>query len=166
MSKVAVIAGSFDPITYGHLWMLEKSLDMFDAVHIVIATNTSKKSRFTAEERYQLIINSIEDTPQLQGKNYFVDNLPSHLMLVDYAKYLGATHIVRGIRNTTDFEYEAQLNLINKQIVPDIETVFLMPRRDLIEVSSSMVKGLVGLAGWEAIAKKYVPSTVIDALST
>ena len=167
MNKIAIVAGSYDPITLGHLWVLRQGLRMFDQIHMLIADNPGKKSMFSPGERRGLIRESatmyLHDVDV--AARVVIDILPSSQMTVTYATHVGASHIIRGIRNTTDFEYENQLNLINKTIAPNIETIFILPPRELIEVSSSLVKGLTGLQGWKEIAKNYVPPPVLQALA-
>ena len=85
--------------------------------------------------------------------------------LVDYAKRMNAHYILRGIRSTHDYEYERVMRHINSDMAPEIDTVFLMPPRDIAEISSSMIKGLIGPAGWEDIVRRYVPDPVFQALS-
>lgn len=160
--KRAIVAGSFDPITKGHKWMIEKAAELFDEVLVVVANNPNKKSMFTVNERVDAIRKTIncED-----GTKIRVSVMDSYVFTVDYALKNKCTHIVRGIRNTTDFEFEHQLNLINRDIAPNVETLYLMPPRELIEVSSSMVKGLIGLNGWQRIASKYVSERVLEMLN-
>lgn len=169
MKSKAVIAGSFDPITLGHLWVIKQGLALFDSIEIVIASNPAKKSLFTASERFHLTFDCLF-LPEVgidpeRAKKADVSILDTTDTTVAFAKRFGASHIIRGIRNTTDFEYEHQLNLINSRIDNSISTVYLMPPRDLIEVSSSTVKGLVGLDGWEQMVAPYVPHIVLKALS-
>lgn len=169
MSTKAVIAGSFDPITLGHLWVIKEGLALFDSIEIVIASNPAKKNLFTASERFDLTFASIF-LPEInidpeRAKKVNVNILEPTEATVAFAQRCGATHIIRGIRNTTDFEYEHQLNLINSRINDRIGTVYLIPPRKLIEVSSSTVKGLVGLIGWEHMVAPYVPHIVLKALS-
>jgi pantetheine-phosphate adenylyltransferase len=158
-TRSAIIAGSFDPVTFGHLWVLDQALRMFDTVHVLVCTNAAKKNLFSADERVSLFKACIPT-----HENVIVSLLPDRAMLASYAAGLGCSHVVRGIRNSTDFEYESQLNLINTVISPELQTIFIMPRRDLIEVSSSMIRGLVQLDGGYDIAKKYVPLVVLEAL--
>jgi pantetheine-phosphate adenylyltransferase len=160
MQKIAVIAGSFDPITYGHVYVIERALELFDVVHVVIAFNPAKSGMFTYEERKLMINDSVGNPLRVN-----VTALPKDLMTVTYAKSIGASHVIRGMRNTTDFEFENQLNMVNKIIESGIETLFILPPRQLLEVSSSMVKSLVGLQGWEVVARNYVPDAVMVELS-
>lgn len=158
--KHALVAGSFDPVTHGHLWMITRALEIFDTVTVGIATNPNKKSLFTAVERHDLISASL----QIEIPNLKIAHIPENMFTVDYANAVGATHIVRGIRNGTDFDYEHQINLINSEIGSNIQTIYVMPPRELMEVSSSVVKSLIGVHGWEKIAYKYVTWPVLEKL--
>lgn len=166
MKTRAVIAGSFDPITKGHLWVIREALDLFDSIEIAIATNPNKKTIFTALERYRIVRDSIL-SPEANIKEELhrrinVNLLDAQETTVSFAENVRATHIVRGIRNTTDFEYEHQIKLINSLINDKIGTVYVIPPRALIEVSSSTVKGLVGLRDWKRLISPYVTMNVID----
>lgn len=159
--RVAVVAGSFDPITLGHQWIIQRATEMFDKVHVIVAENPSKRGMFNLLERQTLIYASL--APHILEK-VKVDYLDSRVFTVEHARRVGASHIVRGLRNTTDFEYERQLSLINRRITPGIETVYLMPPSELVEISSSMVKSMIGLDGWELIVGQYVSPAVFSAL--
>lgn len=157
----AVIAGSFDPVTNGHLWVIEQASKMFSEVDVVIAVNPAKKGMFTLQERLDLLNRSLF----IAGvEKCTVSVLREKETVAKYAEYVHASVIVRGMRNTTDFEYERQLNFVNTKIAPGVQTIYLMPPRELIEVSSSFVKGLVGLHGWKSVVESYVPSPVFDKL--
>ncbi|MCC2645777.1 MAG: coaD [Burkholderiales bacterium] len=158
LPKIAVYAGSFDPITNGHLWMIEQSCKIFDKLIVAIGENANKTYTFRLEERMELIRSTITRLSNVEVTNF------KNLFLVDYAKSIGANFIVRGIRNYTDYDYEKSIRHINSDLSNEITTVFLMPPRNFAEVSSSMVKGLVGSAGWEKIAKKYLPKPVLEKM--
>lgn len=159
MKTKALYAGSFDPITNGHLFIIEKGIQLFDELVIAIGENPEKKKRmtFSLEERIEMIEESVNDIP---GKTT-VSNYSSKY-LVYYAQEIGATHILRGIRDQTDMGYEKRMAQINRDWVPEIETVFLMPDRDVENISSSFVKGLVGFEKWEDKIKKYVSEPVYE----
>ena len=154
----AVYAGSFDPLTIGHLWMIEEGCRIFQTLHVAIGINPDKKYHFTLEDRLQMLRDATR-----QFRNVTVDSF-SNLYLVDYAQSIGATHILRGIRSQADFEFERAMRNINGDFDPAITTVFLMPPRNIAEVSSSMVKGLIGPKGWQKIVKRYVPAAVYARL--
>ncbi|HLX55000.1 MAG TPA: pantetheine-phosphate adenylyltransferase [Aquella sp.] len=156
--KIAVYAGSFDPITNGHLWMIEQSCKIFDKLIVAIGENADKAYTFSLKDRIELIQETTSKIPNVEVTHF------KNLFLVDYAKSIGAGFIVRGIRNYTDYDYEKSIRHINSDLSKDITTVFLMPPRNFAEVSSSMVKGLVGSAGWEKIAKKYLPEPVLEKM--
>ncbi len=157
--RTAVYAGSFDPPTNGHLWMIQRGLELFDRLIVAIGTNPSKSYSFTVEERLQLLEASIPSCERLEIAHF--DNR----YLVDYAKKMGAVYILRGIRSPADYEYERVMRHINADMAPDITTVFLMPPRDIAELSSNMIKGLTGPDGWEDTVRRYVPPVVFDALA-
>ena len=157
--RTAVYAGSFDPPTNGHLWMIEQGLEMFDHLIVAIGNNPSKSYSFTVKERLDLLHASIPSSDRLVIAHF--DNR----YLVDYAKKMGAKYVLRGIRSPNDYEYERVMRHINADMAPEITTVFLMPPRDIAELSSNMIKGLIGPAGWEETVCRYVPEPVFRSLA-
>jgi len=157
--KKAVYAGSFDPPTNGHLWMIQQGLEIFDTLVVAVGSNPSKNYTFPIPDRIKLLQASVPSCERLIFDNF--DNK----YLVDYAKSVGADYILRGIRSAADYEYERVMRAINGDLNPDIQTVFLMPPRNIAEVSSSMVKGLIGPEGWEDTVRRYVPEPVFQALA-
>jgi pantetheine-phosphate adenylyltransferase len=137
--KIAICPGSFDPVTLGHLDIIERAADIFDEVVVLVAINRSKKTLFTAEERMELIRRCVK------AKNIRVDSYDG--LLVDYAKQIGAVAIVKGLRAMSDFEFEFQQALTNKSLYPEAETVFLTARGENMFLSSSMVKEVCALGG-------------------
>lgn len=156
--QTAVYAGSFDPPTNGHLWMISQGLSLFDRVVVAIGQNPSKSYTFSTQERIDLLHASIPSCERLKITHF--DNR----YLVDYARELDAQFILRGIRSPQDYEYERVMRHINEDMAPEISTVFLMPPRDKAELSSSMVMGLIGPAGWKDTVRRYVPEPVFEAL--
>ncbi len=156
--KLGVYAGSFDPLTIGHLWMVQQGALLFDKLVVAIGINPEKRYTFSLEERLSMLRESLEGV-----KNVSVTSF-SNRYLIDFANSLGATHVLRGIRTESDYEYERTMRHINGDLDGKICTVFMMPPRDIAEVSSSMVKGLVGPEGWQAVVKKYVPTAVYKKL--
>jgi len=152
--RIAVYAGSFDPITNGHLWMIEQGVNLFDQLVVAIGTNPDKRYTFSLEERLRLIEQSTGGLPNIRIDHF------TNQFLVHYANAVGASYILRGIRNEGDYEYERVLRHLNSDQRPEITTVFLMPPRAIAEVSSSLVKGFVGPEGWQAIVEQYVPPPV------
>lgn len=156
--RVAIYAGTFDPITLGHLWIIEKGSKIFDRLVVSVGTNPEKTCYFSLEDRMQMI-----QTATAGIKNAVVEHY-SNKFLIKHAECIGAMFILRGIRSTSDYEYEKTLSYVNRDLNSDISTVFLLPPRELIEVSSSIVKGLIGPEGWQDVVKKYVPKCVLDKL--
>lgn len=153
----AVYAGSFDPITNGHVWMIEQGVRLFDRLTVAVADNPDKKYAFDLEKRVKLV-QAVCD--QAGGEVAWIGSR----FLVDYAKLADASHLLRGIRNAADAEYERAMRNVNGDHAPRVQTIFLMPPRELCEVSSSMVKGLVGPDGWEKVVERYVPAATLQAL--
>ena len=156
--RLGVYAGSFDPLTIGHLWMIEQGMNLFDRLIVAVGINPDKKYTFPLAERLAMIRESLK-----QYRNVSVTSF-SNLYLIDYAQSIGATHILRGIRSESDYEYERTMRNINGDLDSTICSVFLMPPRGIAEVSSSMVWGLVGPKGWQKVVKSYVPAPVYRRL--
>ncbi len=156
--RLGVYAGSFDPLTIGHLWMIQEGARLFERLIVAIGINPDKKYQFTVEDRLAMLRESCRELPNVSVAAF------SNLYLIDYAESVVATHILRGIRSVGDYEFERTMRNINGDLDPKICTVFLMPPRDIAEVSSSMVKGLIGPAGWRKIVRKYVPAPVYRQL--
>ena len=138
--RIAVYPGSFDPVTNGHLDIIERSSKIYDKVIVGVLNNASKKPLFTAEER----VDMLKDVTK-HIENVEVDSFSG--LLVDFAKAKGATVIVKGLRTVADFEYEFQMALLNKALNPEYETVFMMTDSKYSYISSSMVKELAGFNG-------------------
>jgi pantetheine-phosphate adenylyltransferase len=133
MPDIAVYPGSFDPITNGHLDLIQRASRIFDRIIVAVATNAFKKSLFTIEERVEMVRTSLEGYPQVS-----IDTFDG--LLVKYAKGKNARAILRGLRAVTDFEYEFQLAMMNRRLEPGIETVFLMTGLRWVFLSSSILK--------------------------
>ncbi|MGJ8657271.1 MAG: pantetheine-phosphate adenylyltransferase [Akkermansiaceae bacterium] len=156
--RTAVYAGSFDPPTNGHVWMIEQGLKLFDHLYVAIGSNPAKDYTFSVPERLKMLRESIPSCERLTIAQF--DNR----YLVDYAHEVDAHYILRGIRSPNDYEYERVMRHINADMAPEITTSFLMPPRDIAEVSSSMIKSLIGPDGWEDIVRRYVPQFVFEQL--
>lgn len=139
--KTAIYPGSFDPLTFGHVDVVERSARLFDRVIMAIITNPQKAPLFTVEERRAMI----QEIVVSRCPNVEVDVF--HGLLVDYASRKQANVIVRGIRAVTDYEYEFQMALMNRRLQPAIETVFMMPAESYSYVSSRLVKEVAGFGG-------------------
>ena len=153
--KTAIYPGSFDPITNGHLDILQRALKIFDKVIVLVAVNPNKQSRFSVEERIQMIKEAV-DNP-----NVVVDSTSG--LTVEYAKQHGATHLIRGLRAVTDFEYEFQLATANDFIDSSIDSVFLMSKNDKSFINSSMI---VELHRQGKDVSSLVPPSVIKRLNS
>ena len=152
--KIAIVPGSFDPITYGHIDIINRSAELFDEVIVAILVNPDKKYLFTLEEREEMINESIKDF-----NNVKVDSFSG--LLVNYAKKVNSTVIVRGLRAVSDFEYEMQLTFMNKALDDNIETFYMMANKQYSFISSSIVKGV---SGFGADLSKFVPKHVEEKL--
>jgi len=155
---LGVYAGSFDPLTVGHMWMIQEGVRLFNHLIVAVGINPDKKHTFPVEDRLAMLRESCRPFRNLSVASF------SNLYLIDYAESVGATHILRGIRSAGDYEFERTMRNINGDLDAGICTVFLMPPRGIAEVSSSMVKGLIGPAGWRRIVHKYVPDPVYRQL--
>jgi pantetheine-phosphate adenylyltransferase len=137
---VAIYPGSFDPLTNGHLSLIQRSLKMFDRLIVAIAVNPKKTPLFTEDERRQLIQDACGNDPRVEVDAF-------HGLLVDYVRRRNAGVIVRGLRAVSDFEYEFQLANMNRKLAPDIETVFMMTGEDYFYISSQLVREVASFGG-------------------
>lgn len=158
MPIIAIYAGSFDPITRGHEELARRSCTFVDELVVAVATNSSKRPLFSVEERTGLIATTLADVPRISVRSF--DGL-----LADFARSIGASLIIRGLRAAGDFEYEFQMALMNRHLGPGLETVFMVPSVETAFISSSIVRevaryggdltGLVHPAVAEAIRAKF-----------
>lgn len=140
MAKIAIYPGSFDPITNGHLDIIKRAKFLFDRIVIAVNDNPSKSFLFTASERIEMIKEVLNDFPGIEVESF-------RGLLVRYAEKKGARFIVRGLRALSDFEYEFQMDLMNRKLNPQIETVYLMTRQSYSYLSSSIIKEIIKLGG-------------------
>lgn len=152
--KIAICPGSFDPITLGHLDVIERASELFDKVIVLVMSNSQKNCAFTVEERIELIKKCIK-LPNVDVDTY-------RGLLVDYAKISKASVIVKGLRAVSDFDYEFQQALINKSLNPEVETVFIAARGENMFLSSSMVKEVCSLDG---DISPYVPKEIVNDIN-
>ncbi|WP_066368385.1 pantetheine-phosphate adenylyltransferase [Neobacillus fumarioli] len=150
MASIAVCPGSFDPITYGHLDIIRRGAKVFDKVYVVVLNNSAKNPLFTVQERISLIQEVTKDIP-----NVLVDQFSG--LLVDYAKSVNATAILRGLRAVSDFEYEMQITSMNRFLNDHVETFFMMTNNQYSFLSSSIVKEA---AKYHGNIKELVPPVV------
>jgi len=139
-SSVAVYPGSFDPITNGHLDLIERGAKLFDRLIIAILRNEDKEPLFTVEERMEMLREVVRDYPNVEVATF-------NGLLVDFARQNGANAIIRGIRAISDYEYELQMALMNRRLCPSVETVFLMAGEAYSFISSRLVKQVIALGG-------------------
>lgn len=154
----AVYAGSFDPPTNGHLWMIKEAQSMFDELVVAIGINPDKHNTYTVAERIDMLRAITADFPNVRITSF------ENRFLVNYAHSIGAQYIVRGIRTASDYEYERSMRYINSDLQPLISTVFLMPPREFAEVSSTLVKGMVGPQQWRKVIHRYLPEPVYQKI--
>lgn len=159
MPRRAIYAGSFDPPTNGHLWMIKTGVRLFDELLVAASTNPDKASRFSLAKRLTMLKEITRGIPRVTIASF------EKTFLIDFARRRRAPFILRGLRNKDDYEFERAMRQINADLHPGITTVFLMPPRKFAEVSSSMVMGLLGTRGWRRAVGRYVPPAVIKELS-
>jgi pantetheine-phosphate adenylyltransferase len=140
MTRIAVYPGSFDPPTKGHEDLVRRSLTLADQLIVAVAINVVKQPLFSVEERLEMLRAAVGDDSRVSFQAF--DGL-----LAEFAKRVGATIIVRGLRAVSDFEYEFQMALMNRQLHPSLETVFLVPAVDLTYLSSSLVREVARFGG-------------------
>ncbi len=155
-TSIAIYPGSFDPITNGHIDLVERTLRVFDGVIVAIATNPNKDdSLFSVEERLEMI----RQVFRRLGRRVKADSFEG--LLVDYAEKVGAHVIIRGLRAISDFEYEFQMAMMNRGLKPNIETLFMMTGESYFYISSRLVKEVVSLGG---DVSGVVPKVVLKKL--
>ncbi len=150
----AIYPGSFDPVTYGHLDIIKRALSIFDEIIVLVATNTQKDTLFTVDERVQFMKRALKGVRNVR--------IESHEGLtVDYARKQGVTAIIRGLRATSDFDYEFQMALTNRKLSKQADTVFLMPSESFFYISSRLIKEVAMLKG---DITPYVPGFVAQKI--
>ena len=155
MKKItAVYPGTFDPVTYGHLDIIERASSLFDKIIVTIALNTNKIPMFTKEDRKDMLVNVTK-----KFDNVVVDDFSG--LLVDYVLKKKASVIIRGLREVSDFEYEFQMSLTNRKLSPSITTIFLMPNEKYTYLNSSLIREL---SSFKADVRSFVPAYVLKKL--
>ena len=152
MRKIAVFPGSFDPITVGHLDIVQRAVPLFDEIVIAVGENSSKKYMFSLEERQKHIAKAFENYKSVRQTNYSG-------LTVDFCKSIGAKYILRGMRSEHDFEFERSIALMNKAMQDELETVFLVSAAKYTAVSSTIVRDILRNGG---DASQFVPNGILD----
>lgn len=155
MNNTAVYPGTFDPITFGHIDLIERAARVFDGVIVAIAANTNKKPCFTLEERITL-------AREVLAKYNNVEIIGFHDLLIAFMRQQKATVILRGIRAVSDFDYEFQMAGMNRNMAPDIESIFMMPAEKYTYISSSFVREIAFLKG---DVSQFVPKVIAEAIT-
>ncbi|MFC2132108.1 pantetheine-phosphate adenylyltransferase [Bacteroidota bacterium] len=154
MKKIAIYPGTFDPITNGHIDVIERTAQMFDKVIVVVAINSQKTCLFTEEERFEMAKDSLRHID-----NVLVDMHQG--LTVEYARKADATTIIRGIRAVSDYEYEFQIALMNRKLNPEVNTIFLLPHEKYTYLNSSIVREL---SRYGQDVSEFVPPVVAQKL--
>lgn len=150
MSRIALFPGSFDPITLGHVDIIERAVPLFDEIRIAVGTNSAKNYLFSLEQRVQWIEETFAQEPKVSVITY-------EGLTVDFAREQGVQFLLRGLRNPADFEFEKAIAQANREMVPDLETVFLLTSARYAYISSSIVREVYNHGG---DFQKFVPATV------
>lgn len=154
MPQIAMYPGTFDPVTNGHLELVERACEIFDKLYIAVAISPKKSPLFGLDERVQLINRTVGSNPKIEVVSF-------NSLLIDFAAELEARVLVRGLRAVSDFEFEFQLASANRRLAPELETVFLTPSEANYFVSSSLVKEIASFGG---DVSSFVPAEVQNAL--
>ena len=154
MSRLAVYPGSFDPVTFGHIDLIERSVNIFDEIIIAVAANVGKKLMFSVEERVDMIKAVTKDIKGVKVESF--DGL-----VTEYIEAKNTNILIRGLRMISDFEYELQMAITNRRLKKDIETLFLMPSEKYAFLSSSLIKEIAVLG---ADLSSFVPDAVAEKL--
>ena len=152
--KIAIYPGTFDPVTFGHIDLIERASKIFDKVIVAVAHNKSKGVLFSVEERVDMLEDAVKSM-----KNVTVDDFNG--LVVEYVRKTGANVMLRGLRMLSDFEYEFQMALTNRKLAGDIETIFMMPHEDYSYISSKLIKEV---ASFGADLTNFIPKKVAGAL--
>jgi pantetheine-phosphate adenylyltransferase len=158
MHETAVYAGSFDPPTNGHVWMIERGARLFGRLIVAVAQNPEKAYTYPLDTRLRWL-----EAICGAHKNVEVADIRNRF-LAKYARDVEAGYVLRGIRDEEDYRYERGMRYINSDLNEDLTTVFLMPPRGMGQISSSFVKNMIGPEGWEPIVERYVPAVVFADL--
>ncbi len=152
--KIALFPGSFDPITKAHVDILKRSLSLFDKIYVGIGTNSTKQSLMTIEQRLEMITAVFKDEPKLEMVAY-------EGLTVNFCKQIGASHMIRGIRTVSDFEYEKAIAQMNHSLIPEIESIFIVSKPGYSSISSTIVRDILRYGG---DVSQFVPSAALPFL--
>jgi pantetheine-phosphate adenylyltransferase len=153
-NNFALYPGTFDPFTFGHRDVLERALRVFDRVEVTVGVNVEKDTLFSTQERTALVRRCTDDLEGVEVEAY-------EGLIVDRARQVGATALVRGLRQVSDFDAEFRMAFANRKLAPELETVFFMTSEEYALISSSMVRDV---HRWDGDVSKFVPPPVVDAL--
>ena len=154
LKRTAIYPGSFDPLTNGHLAIIQRGLKVFDRLVVAVANNPEKRPLFSVDERTRMIRDAVGDDPRVE-----VDSFDA--LLVAYVRRRGIHTVLRGLRAVSDFEYEFQIANMNRHLLPDLETVFVMTGEDYFFVSARLVREVATFGG---DVSAFVPANVLEAL--
>ena len=154
-ARIAIYAGSFDPMTRGHEDLIRRSLEFVDRLVVAVAINVAKQPLFSVEERVEMIREAMADDPRIEVRSF-------EGLLVDFARDIGARLLIRGLRAVSDFEYEYQMALMNRHLMPRLETVFMVPSLETTYISASLVREIAKFGG---DVSSMVPDHVAKRLS-
>jgi pantetheine-phosphate adenylyltransferase len=155
----ALYAGSFDPPTKGHLWIVEEGARLFDELIVVVGQNPMKRAHTSIDARVALMAECCAHLPNVKVTR-FDGRYFAHV-----AADLDVRYLLRGLRNAADFAYEQTMRNVNRDLQPGVETVLLVTPRELAEVSSSTVRAMIGFSGWHEVVARFVPPPVLRALA-
>jgi pantetheine-phosphate adenylyltransferase len=153
--KIALFPGSFDPITKAHVDILKRSLSLFDKIYIGIGVNSSKQSLLSVEKRLEMITAVFKDEPKLEMVTY-------EGLTVNFCQKIGASHMIRGIRTVSDFEYEKAIAQMNHALIPEIESIFIVSKPGYSSISSTIVRDILRFGG---DVSQFLPSAALPFLS-
>ena len=151
MGRIAVFPGSFDPFTIGHEAVVKRALPLFDKIIIAVGVNTLKNSLFSTENRVRMINTVFRDEPKVEVETFSG-------LTVDYCHSKGATYLLRGLRTAADFEYERAMGQMNRNMAPDIETVFLLTSAEHTPINSTIVRDIIRMGG---DASMFLPKAIV-----